>query len=469
MVVDQGKEPLDFIAMMNGRIESLAKKLSMIPKTFILQGEESSNDSSDEDPCCLDVLPLEERMDEGDSVQASKISQLPSQKKTSQNGDISMKMLFTSLFRRGFSTEYYRCLDEDEANEGLRATHVGKGLNLQYEGNPCRQGVKPAMLAKATNASKGLLRSFLFCLPSTNYKCNKKGHMKAQCWFNPQNKIKGVRHDYKQGGQSSKSTAEDMQQLLMTAFSKMTIKQNEQGEWILDSGAATHVAGNAGFSSSPSERDLKRAARTLEDPTAIYRPVQQFRWIQDVTFLRLFGCNFCFKKKRKLGKRATACIGRAMEAVGFTGNRRKIEREGRQPAITVRSGGWEVYRPGKGRPPATLLSPDGPVRLAGAHPSSPVAFTLPSLLFINRIQDREKGEKIGGFPGGICRLLAGVGPPSPRPISGGTRRRPPTELGGLPVEHHRSPAVRQASGGDDRRAVDLGRVGSGRVRPDPDP
>uniref|UniRef100_A0A5K1BFC8 G-patch domain-containing protein n=5 Tax=Nymphaea colorata TaxID=210225 RepID=A0A5K1BFC8_9MAGN len=72
MVVNQGKEPLDFITMMKGRIESLPKKLPMIPKTFILQGDESSNDSSDEDPCYLDVLPLEERMDERDSIQASK-------------------------------------------------------------------------------------------------------------------------------------------------------------------------------------------------------------------------------------------------------------------------------------------------------------------------------------------------------------------------------------------------------------
>ncbi|KAF3784827.1 hypothetical protein EJ110_NYTH29545 [Nymphaea thermarum] len=43
--------------------------------------------------------------------------------------------------------------------------------------------------------------------------------------------------------------------------------------------------------------------------------------------------------------------------------------------------------------------------------------------------------------------------------SGGTRRRPPTVLGGQPVELHRPPAVRQASGGGeahDARAVILG-------------
>ncbi|KAF3795176.1 hypothetical protein EJ110_NYTH05836 [Nymphaea thermarum] len=72
MVVDQSKEPLDFIAMMNGRIESLPKKLPIIPRTFILQGDESSDVSSHEDPCYLDILSLEERMVEGYSVQASK-------------------------------------------------------------------------------------------------------------------------------------------------------------------------------------------------------------------------------------------------------------------------------------------------------------------------------------------------------------------------------------------------------------
>ncbi|KAF3789441.1 hypothetical protein EJ110_NYTH18079 [Nymphaea thermarum] len=72
MVVDQGKEPLDFIAMMNDRTKSLPKKLPMILRTFILQGDESSDVSLDEDPCYLDILSLEERMVEEHSVQTSK-------------------------------------------------------------------------------------------------------------------------------------------------------------------------------------------------------------------------------------------------------------------------------------------------------------------------------------------------------------------------------------------------------------
>ncbi|KAF3772095.1 E3 ubiquitin-protein ligase [Nymphaea thermarum] len=66
----------------------------------------------------------------------------------------------------------------------------------------------------------------------TCFQCNKKGHIKANCWFNPQNR-------------SNKPEA-DAQQILMTALSKMTVKQNDQGEWYLDSGAATHVTRNAG-------------------------------------------------------------------------------------------------------------------------------------------------------------------------------------------------------------------------------
>ncbi|KAF3772143.1 hypothetical protein EJ110_NYTH58643 [Nymphaea thermarum] len=67
----------------------------------------------------------------------------------------------------------------------------------------------------------------------TCFQCNKKGHIKANCWFNPQNR--------------SNKPETDAQQILMTALSKMTIKQNDQGEWYLDSGAATHVTGNAGI------------------------------------------------------------------------------------------------------------------------------------------------------------------------------------------------------------------------------
>uniref|UniRef100_A0A5K1GC79 G-patch domain-containing protein n=1 Tax=Nymphaea colorata TaxID=210225 RepID=A0A5K1GC79_9MAGN len=60
---------------MNGKIEGSSEKLSIIPKTFILQSgdDESSNDSLDEDSSYWGkVLPLEERIVEGDWIRPSK-------------------------------------------------------------------------------------------------------------------------------------------------------------------------------------------------------------------------------------------------------------------------------------------------------------------------------------------------------------------------------------------------------------
>ncbi|KAF3777255.1 hypothetical protein EJ110_NYTH46185 [Nymphaea thermarum] len=74
----------------------------------------------------------------------------------------------------------------------------------------------------------------------TCFQCNKKGHIKANCWFNLQNR--------------SNQPEADAQQILMTALSNMTVKQNDQGEWYLDSGAATHVTGNAETSNTRREK-----------------------------------------------------------------------------------------------------------------------------------------------------------------------------------------------------------------------
>ncbi|KAF3778715.1 hypothetical protein EJ110_NYTH42953 [Nymphaea thermarum] len=38
----------------------------------------------------------------------------------------------------------------------------------------------------------------------------------------------------------------DVQQILMTALSKVNLRQNEEGQWYVDSGAAAHVTGDAG-------------------------------------------------------------------------------------------------------------------------------------------------------------------------------------------------------------------------------
>ncbi|KAF3778269.1 Retrovirus-related Pol polyprotein from transposon TNT 1-94 [Nymphaea thermarum] len=84
----------------------------------------------------------------------------------------------------------------------------------------------------------------------TCFYCNKRGHVKSECWHNPQNKNNHIRREGKAAaGAASSSSGQnvtsnipiDAQQLLMTVISKLQLKQNEQGEWYVDSGAAAHV------------------------------------------------------------------------------------------------------------------------------------------------------------------------------------------------------------------------------------
>ncbi|KAF3777307.1 Retrovirus-related Pol polyprotein from transposon TNT 1-94 [Nymphaea thermarum] len=113
----------------------------------------------------------------------------------------------------------------------------------------------------------GMGRGILPTLPSMNttsatprriptcFYCNKKGHVKSECWHNPQNKNSQVRRENMIAAGSAPSSSglnptskvsADVQQLLMTALSKLNLKQNEQEEWNVDSGAAAHVTGDTG-------------------------------------------------------------------------------------------------------------------------------------------------------------------------------------------------------------------------------
>ncbi|KAF3777916.1 Retrovirus-related Pol polyprotein from transposon TNT 1-94 [Nymphaea thermarum] len=91
----------------------------------------------------------------------------------------------------------------------------------------------------------------------TCFYCNKKGHVKSECWHNPQNKSNQVRRENKAAAGSTSSSSNptsnvpaDVQQLLMTTLSKLNLKQNEQGQWYVNSGAAAHVTGETGNLSS---------------------------------------------------------------------------------------------------------------------------------------------------------------------------------------------------------------------------
>ncbi|KAF3773242.1 Retrovirus-related Pol polyprotein from transposon TNT 1-94 [Nymphaea thermarum] len=101
----------------------------------------------------------------------------------------------------------------------------------------------------------------------TCFYCNKRGHVKSECWHNPQNKNNHIRREGKAAaGAASSSSGQnvtsnvpaDVQQLLMTALSKLQLKQNEQGEWYVDSGAAAHVTGDTGM--LPEQKEQKEQA-----------------------------------------------------------------------------------------------------------------------------------------------------------------------------------------------------------------
>ncbi|KAF3785990.1 hypothetical protein EJ110_NYTH24012 [Nymphaea thermarum] len=87
----------------------------------------------------------------------------------------------------------------------------------------------------------------------TCFYCNKRGHVKSECWHNPQNKNNQIRRENKaaagpasssSGSNATSNMSADVQQLLMTTLSKLHLKQNEQGEWYVDSGAAAHITGD---------------------------------------------------------------------------------------------------------------------------------------------------------------------------------------------------------------------------------
>ncbi|KAF3788930.1 hypothetical protein EJ110_NYTH05946 [Nymphaea thermarum] len=98
----------------------------------------------------------------------------------------------------------------------------------------------------------------------TRFYCNKRGHVKSECLQNPQNKNNQIRRENKEaarpassssGSNPTSNVSADVQQLLMTALSKLHLKQNEQGEWYVDSGAATHVTGDTALKTKWEELD----------------------------------------------------------------------------------------------------------------------------------------------------------------------------------------------------------------------
>ena len=74
----------------------------------------------------------------------------------------------------------------------------------------------------------------------TCFLCNKKGHIKANCWHNPENKGNGPQTETKRKFTNTRDSGE-IKDLLISALSELKLKQSDEGTWFVDSGAATHV------------------------------------------------------------------------------------------------------------------------------------------------------------------------------------------------------------------------------------
>ncbi|KAF3774439.1 Retrovirus-related Pol polyprotein from transposon TNT 1-94 [Nymphaea thermarum] len=146
-------------------------------------------------------------------------------------------------------------LFQHEASRIQRHSVISNNHNVLITGTHTPQGNRTRSWTPQTGVGRGILST----PPAINatsrrvptcFYCNKKGHVKSECWHNPQNKGNQLRHENKAAAGSTSSSSNptsnvpaDVQQLLMTALSKLNLKQNDQGEWYVDSGAATHVTG----------------------------------------------------------------------------------------------------------------------------------------------------------------------------------------------------------------------------------
>ncbi|KAF3777917.1 Retrovirus-related Pol polyprotein from transposon TNT 1-94 [Nymphaea thermarum] len=131
--------------------------------------------------------------------------------------------------------------------------------NVLITGTHALQGNRTRPWTSQTGMGRGILPTPLGMnatsatsrrVPTCFY-CNKKGHVKSECWHNPQNKHNQVRRENKTAARSVSSSSgsnptsnvsANVQQLLITYVTM--VRENEQGEWYVDSGAAAHVTGD---------------------------------------------------------------------------------------------------------------------------------------------------------------------------------------------------------------------------------
>ncbi|KAF3776332.1 Retrovirus-related Pol polyprotein from transposon TNT 1-94 [Nymphaea thermarum] len=153
-------------------------------------------------------------------------------------------------------------LFQHEASRIQRHPVISNSHNVLITGTHTSQGNRTRSCTPQTGMGRGILptppgiNATARRVPTCFY-CNKKGHVKSECWHNPQNKGNQGRHENRAAAGSTSSSSSsttnvpaDVQQLLMTALSKLNLKQNDQGEWYVDSRAAAHVTGETGNLSS---------------------------------------------------------------------------------------------------------------------------------------------------------------------------------------------------------------------------
>ncbi|KAF3773674.1 Retrovirus-related Pol polyprotein from transposon TNT 1-94 [Nymphaea thermarum] len=162
----------------------------------------------------------------------------------------SFKDLKAKLFQHEASrVQRHNLIPSNSHNVLITGTHALQGNRTRTWTPQARMGRGILPTPPGMNTTSGTSRRVPTC-----FYCNKRGHVKSECWHNPQNKNNQVRRENKaaagsaslsSGSNQTSNVSADVQQLLMTALSKLHLKQNEQGEWHVDSGAAAHVIGDA--------------------------------------------------------------------------------------------------------------------------------------------------------------------------------------------------------------------------------
>ncbi|KAF3792624.1 hypothetical protein EJ110_NYTH11173 [Nymphaea thermarum] len=163
----------------------------------------------------------------------------------------SFENLKAKLFQHEASrVQRHNLISSNSHNVFITGTHAVQGHRTRPWTPQAGMGRGILPTPPGTNTTSSMPRR----VPSCFY-CNKRGHVKSECWHNPQNKNNHIRRGGKAAaGAASSSSGQnvtsnipaDAQQLLMTAISKLQLKQNEQGERYVDSGAAAHVTGDTG-------------------------------------------------------------------------------------------------------------------------------------------------------------------------------------------------------------------------------